>query len=95
MWYLLAGSRGGPTRARILWELKMRPRNAHQLAVDLGFDYKTVQHHLLLMVKHRLVVAINPDNYGQMYIICPELEILWLEFGDIWAQFGSDLGKSK
>jgi|GEM_PF-6188817 DNA-binding transcriptional ArsR family regulator len=42
LWYLLAGSRGGETRAKILMALKERPYNANQLTRILSLDYKTV-----------------------------------------------------
>ncbi|MEK6988099.1 MAG: winged helix-turn-helix domain-containing protein, partial [Candidatus Thermoplasmatota archaeon] len=46
LWYLIAGTRGGINRARILWSLRNRPHNANDLAEFLGLDYKTVRHHL-------------------------------------------------
>ena len=36
--YLLAGSRGGPTRARVVRALEERPRNANRLAEHLDLD---------------------------------------------------------
>jgi DNA-binding transcriptional ArsR family regulator len=44
LWQALAGTRGGPNRARILKALDERPRNANQLAEDLELAYNTVQH---------------------------------------------------
>ena len=35
LWQTLAGTRGGPNRARILRALDERPRNANRLAEDL------------------------------------------------------------
>ncbi len=95
LWYLLAGSRGGPTRAKILYELHEKPRNANQLATDLKLDYKTIQHHLRTLLKHQLLTTLNQNNYGQVYFITPELESSWPDFTLIWAQFGSNLGKVK
>jgi predicted ArsR family transcriptional regulator len=59
VWYLLAGTRGGETRARILWTLKLRPQNKNQLAKSLSLDYKTIQHHLELLTEHR-VIELSP-----------------------------------
>jgi DNA-binding transcriptional ArsR family regulator len=41
LWHLLASSRGGPTRARIVRALDERPRNANELAEELDLDYLT------------------------------------------------------
>src|SRR5215470_13456276 len=46
LWYLLGGTRGGPTRAEVLRILRERPLNANQLAETMRVDYKTIQHHL-------------------------------------------------
>ena len=46
LWQVLAGTRGGPNRARLLRAIDERPRNINRLAEDLDLDYKTVQHHM-------------------------------------------------
>src|SRR2546426_507444 len=46
LWYLFAGTRGGPSRAEIIKALQNRPCNANQLAQVLHVDYKTIQHHV-------------------------------------------------
>jgi DNA-binding transcriptional ArsR family regulator len=46
LWQVLAGTRGGPNRARLLRAVDDRPRNANQLAEALDLDYKTIEHHL-------------------------------------------------
>ncbi len=67
LWYVLTGTRGGTNRARILRALDERPRNANQLAEDLGLDYKTVRHHLDVLVEHD-VLADSGDEYGAIYL---------------------------
>ncbi len=42
LWWLIAGSKGGINRARIIMALKKRPYNANQLTQLFGLDYKTV-----------------------------------------------------
>ncbi|QCW01981.1 winged helix-turn-helix domain-containing protein [Natrinema pallidum] len=49
LWYLIAGTRGGENRARIIRALEVKPRNANQLAEELEVDYNTVRHHLELL----------------------------------------------
>ncbi len=52
LWYLLAGTRGGTNRARIIHVLDDRPRNANQIAEELDVDYNTVRHHLDMLLDH-------------------------------------------
>ncbi len=54
-WWLLAGTKGGPTRLLILMRLRDEPANANQLANALKLNYKTVQHHLEILLDNRLV----------------------------------------
>ena len=67
LWYVLAGTRGGTNRARILRAVDDRPRNANQLAGDLDLDYKTVRHHLDVLVDND-VLRNSGDDYGAVYL---------------------------
>lgn len=60
------GSRGGPMRAKILKLLSERPMNAHQLAEALGVNYRTITHHLNVLLENGLIVAEGP-KYGTPY----------------------------
>ncbi|MFB6096503.1 MAG: winged helix-turn-helix domain-containing protein [Haloferacaceae archaeon] len=73
LWYLLASSRGGPTRVRIVRALDARPRNANQLANDLGLDYTTIRHHLDVLADNN-VVRKSADEYGAVYLFTERLE---------------------
>ncbi len=73
LWYLLASSRGGPTRVELLRELDERPRNANQLAEELGVDYTTVRHHLEILCENNLLKRIG-DDYGTLYRFTGQLE---------------------
>ena len=88
VWYLLVGTRGGETRARILDVLKHRPMNMHQLALALELDYKTIQHHVRILFDNNFITAINKDKYGGMYFVSEEMEKLWNDFQSIWNNFG-------
>jgi len=92
LWWVLAGSRGGPTRAKIIFSLKEKPMNAHQLAEALAIDYKTVRRHLELLVKNRLLVTAG-GKYGLMYFISPELEEGWDTFRRIWEKLSVSGGR--
>jgi DNA-binding transcriptional ArsR family regulator len=87
LWWMLAGSAGGPNRARIILILRNRPSNAHQLAKELGLDYKTVRHHLDVLLDNQLVQA-RGDGYGRMFFLSPMLDTNFLAFEEIWGQIG-------
>lgn len=66
-WWVLIGSRGGQTRAKIIKLLMDRPMNKNQIAKTLGLNYKTVEHHLRVLQENGLVEVINPGKYGALY----------------------------
>lgn len=67
LWYVLAGTRGGLNRARILRSIDDRPRNANQLAKNLDLNYDTVRHHLDVLTDNDVVTA-SGDEYGAVYL---------------------------
>jgi DNA-binding transcriptional ArsR family regulator len=71
--WLIAGTRGGPTRAKIIKILKETPQNANQLATQLGMDYRTIRHHLKVLEKNRTITAAG-EGYGTTYFLSPGLE---------------------
>lgn len=73
LWYVFTGTRGGPNRARILRAIERRPRNANQLADALDLDYKTVQHHLEVLLDND-VVDNSGDEYGAVYLPSDRLQ---------------------
>lgn len=73
IYWLLAGSKGGPTRLLIILRLRDGPANANQLANELKLNYKTIQHHLEILLQNRMVVA-EGARYNVVYTISPELE---------------------
>lgn len=67
-WYLLASSRGGETRVRILRLLEDQPRNANELASELDLDYTTVRHHLDVLMENNVLRRAG-DGYGDIYLL--------------------------
>ncbi|MEF8818982.1 MAG: winged helix-turn-helix domain-containing protein [Haloferacaceae archaeon] len=67
LWQVLAGTRGGPNRVRILKALDERPRNANRLAEHLGLAYQTVRHHLEVFGRNDVVISADED-YGNVYL---------------------------
>lgn len=73
LWWLIGGSRGGKNRFRIIRTLNRKPMNANQLASTLDLDYKTVRHHLDLLVENGVVEAVG-DGYGDTYFLTERME---------------------
>ena len=76
LWYVLTGTRGGPNRVRILRTVDERPRNANQLAEDLDLDYKTVRHHLDVLMDNDMVTS-SGDDYGAVYLPTDRVRNYW------------------
>ena len=83
LWYLIAGTRGGVNRARIIEALSERPYNANQLSAALGLDYRTVRHHLDLLQKNGLITRPTGDAYASPYFLSPSLEGSYTIFEEI------------
>jgi DNA-binding transcriptional ArsR family regulator len=62
LWQVLAGTRGGPNRARILKALDERPRNANRLADEMGLAYQTVRHHLDVLERNDIATSSGTDT---------------------------------
>ena len=71
--FLFTGARGGFTRLRIVMLLLEKPYNTHQLSLELGLDYKAVQHHMKILEKNNLVSKIG-EKYGAIFHISNFLE---------------------
>ncbi|CAG0983379.1 Sensor protein FixL [Methanosarcinales archaeon] len=71
--YLIEGTRGGKTRASILRHLAEKSYNANQLAKALNKDYKTIRHHLEVLVKNG-IITISNDGYSDIYFISKIIE---------------------
>lgn len=80
--WLIAGTRGGITRARIIRTLKETPQNANQLANLLKMDYRTIRHHLKILQKNRIITSAG-DRYGTTYFLSPVMEENYALFEEI------------
>jgi len=93
LWFLLAGTRGGLNRARIIEALRARPRNANQLGKDLGLDYRTIRHHLDLLLRNGLLTRPAGDAYAAPYFLSPYLEGNFAVFEEIRRNMPPSGGK--
>lgn len=77
--YLIEGTRGGKTRASILKHLVDKSFNAHQLAKALNMDYKTIRHHLGVLVKNGIITK-GSDGNTDIYYLSKKMESDLIEF---------------
>ncbi|MDI9643938.1 MAG: winged helix-turn-helix domain-containing protein [Candidatus Verstraetearchaeota archaeon] len=87
LYWLIAGTRGGESRARVIISLKEMPKNANMLAESLGMEYKNVRHHLDVLVQNGLVTTVG-EGYGMTYFLSNELEGNYKVFEEIWEKIG-------
>jgi len=80
--WLIAGTRGGLTRAKMIKALRETPQNANQLANLLEMDYRTIRHHLKVLQKNRLITSAG-EGYGTTYFLSPTLEENYALFEEI------------
>lgn len=73
LWWLIGGSRGGENRLRVVRALEERPMNANQLSNALDLNYKTVQHHLEVLVEND-VLRTQGEDYGRMYFLTEQMQ---------------------
>ena len=87
LWQALAGTRGGPNRARILRALDEQPRNPNQLAEDLDLAYNTIRHHLEILEDSEIVASSDAD-YGTVYVPSDRAKANWGTVEEIMSQVG-------
>jgi DNA-binding transcriptional ArsR family regulator len=80
--WLIAGTRGGGTRAKIIETLKETPQNANQLANLLGMDYRTIRHHLRVLEKNKIITSAG-EGYGTTYFLSQVMEENYVLFEEI------------
>ena len=92
LYWLLQGTKGGPTRINLLNILEKKPMNLRQLSLASGLDYKTVEHHVRLLTENS-VLDISGDGYGKIYFISDSVSSL-KEFREM-LQGGTDGRKGR
>jgi len=80
--WLIAGTKGGLSRAKIIQALNETPQNANQLATLLGMDYRTIRHHLEVLEKNRIITSAG-EGYGVTYFLTPMIEDNYPVFEEI------------
>ncbi len=68
MFKLVMRMKGSPTRVRLLELLKI-PKNKLQLAQEIGMNWKTIDNHMSLLQRHRLVDELALVGTSKYFII--------------------------
>ncbi len=92
LWYLIAGTKGGITRGRMIILLKDMPCNANKIAKMLSLDYKTVRHHISVLEQNNIIVSVNKGKYGAVYFLSEFMNSNIVDFEQIWNKIGKNLG---
>ena len=88
MWHTFAATRGGEKRIQMVDLLRERPYNAHQLCKELGVDYRTVLHHIKVLLDNQFITC-DEKRYGEMYFLTEVFESQMGEFDDIVKRLGN------
>ena len=72
LFWLLIASRGGDTRIKILSLILDSPMNKNELSKSLGLNYRTVTHHLNVLIENNLIR--EDQKYGGLVYVNEVLE---------------------
>ncbi len=89
MWHIFAATKGGQKRIMMVVLLRKRPFNAHQLCKELGVDYRTILHHIKVLVDNQFITC-EEKRYGEMYFLTEFFESQIAEFDDIVNKLGNN-----
>ncbi len=89
--YLFTGTRGGANRLRIILLLTERPRNANQIAKELGLDYNAIEFHVGVLEKNNMI-SRQGERYGILFFLSTFLEHNIEAFNEIVEKLNQSFG---
>ena len=70
LWFLFASTlEEGCTCAKIMSLINEMPANPNQISTNLNLNYKTVIHHLNVLIKNGLIITDDREIYGSTYFL--------------------------
>ena len=90
MYWLLINSVGGMNRVKILAGLFEKPQNANELSKNLDIEYKTIRHHLHLLLENNFIEMAG-RGYGKTYFISNKL----MQHKEFFDEICNNVEKSK
>ena len=69
-----ASTIGWSTRAKIMSLINEMPANSIQISTNLNLNYKTVIHHLNVLIKNGLIISDDREIYSSTYFLTPLME---------------------
>ena len=88
MWYVFAGTRGGAMRIKMRELHRNRPYNAHQLCTELSVDYRTILHHIKILIDNEFIV-FEGKKYGGVFFMTEMFESQLPTFQEILNKIGT------
>jgi predicted transcriptional regulator len=85
-YWLFFASKGGKTRFRIVKELLNSPMNKNELSKHLTLNYRTVEHHIKMLVENNIVEG-DERKYDSIFYIKENIKIF---IGEIVEKYDSD-----
>ncbi|MGC8645754.1 MAG: winged helix-turn-helix domain-containing protein [Thermoplasmata archaeon] len=87
--YLFVYSRGAPLRSRIVLMLRERPMNKNELSTRLRVNYRTVEHHLSVLIKNNVVEG-DFRRYNSLFYLKDGVRMLVEDALDALRRIGGE-----
>jgi DNA-binding transcriptional ArsR family regulator len=66
LWWTFISTRGGNMRLKIMKSILDNPKNANQLSSDTKVNYRTIEHHIKILLANNLL-SVQGEGYGRVY----------------------------
>jgi len=72
--HIILGQKGGRNRIQIIEMIENRPYNVSQLSKQLNLNYRTVKHHIEILLENGFIESSKTGSYGEVFFLSPEFE---------------------
>jgi len=85
--YLILGQKGGRKRMQIIDLLVERPYNLHQLSKVMDINYRTVRHHVDVLIRNEILSSSKTGTYGEVFFLTHDMESNMDIYHDVIKKF--------